>query len=224
MLWRKCSFYVAEQWTFVEIWQGNELFTAFHIQCCSHIFPKIWMLHANKYHLKEPVKEDAGIRVCGFQGCLGSMLAVEMSFPDPAACPWTSFPLECHISHLMFEIEILLFHFTQLKLLLQFQFWDFWLPSKKRRNQTEKSFLRPFPASSFKCQYFMDSNLFYPLSAKLQFLLLKLSLDSKPCTPDVLIRNLHQYNCRNVFEIQCLSTARAVIGWGFFPISLLKIK
>lgn len=58
-----------------------------------------------------------------FQGCLRSMLAVEMSFPDLAACPWKSFPLEYHISHLMFEIEIiLLFQFTQLKLLLQFQF------------------------------------------------------------------------------------------------------
>lgn len=81
------------------------------------------MLHANKYHLEEPVKEDAGTRVFDFQRCLRSVLAVEMSFPDLAARPWKSFPLECHISHLMFEIEIiLLFQFTQLKLLLQFQF------------------------------------------------------------------------------------------------------
>lgn len=50
----------------------------------------------------------------------------------------------------------------------------------------------PFPTHSFKFQYFMGSNLFCPLSAKLQFLLLKLSLDSKYCTPDVLIRNLYQ--------------------------------
>lgn len=202
---------------FGEVWQGNELFPPFHIQCCSHIFPKIWMLHPDKYHWMEPVKEAAGTAVCGFQECLRSMLAAEMSFPD-------LFPLECHISHLMFEIEIIpLFQFTHFKLLLQFQFWDFWLPSKKKPHQTAKSFLRPFPTSSFKCQYFMDSNLFYPLSAKLQFLLLKLSLDSKPCTPDVLIRNLYQYNCRNIFEIQCLSTARTVIGC-CFPISLLKIK
>lgn len=138
----------------MELWQGNELLTAFHIQCCSHIFPKLWVLHTNKYHLKEPVKEDTATPVCDFQECLRSMLAVEMSSPDLSACPWKTFPLECHIFHLMFEVEIILpFQFTLLKLLLQFQFWDFWLPSKNK--QTKKSFLRPFPASSFKCQDFM---------------------------------------------------------------------
>lgn len=141
------------------------------------------------------------------------MLAVEMSFHDLSTCPWRSFPVECHISHLIFEIEIILpllvypVETASAASILRL------LASLKRKKKTGKSFLGPFPTSSFKCQYFMDSNLFYPLSAKLQFLLLKLSLDSKPCTPDVLIRNLYQYNCRNVFDIQCLSTARAVIGW-----------
>lgn len=36
------------------------------------------------------------------------MLAVAMSFRDLSACPWRSFPMECHISHLIFEIEVIL--------------------------------------------------------------------------------------------------------------------
>lgn len=36
------------------------------------------------------------------------MLVVEMSFHDLSACPWRSFPVEYHISHLIFEIEIIL--------------------------------------------------------------------------------------------------------------------
>lgn len=51
------------------------------------------------------------------------MLAGEMSFPDLSVCPCRSFPLECHMSYLIFEIEIILpFQFTQLNRLLQLPF------------------------------------------------------------------------------------------------------